>query len=86
MTERCETCRFWKHIPDKKNPFDDTGVCRRRAPEGHTVSGIGSFPVVGTHGWCGEWEAGSADWRRQFAENAREAWAATDDDTGSPLY
>ncbi len=67
MTERCETCRFWKRTEDKT--AIEEGQCRRSPPvlntaaiaeEEDRIDAATSqwpwfWPATLEHDWCGEW-------------------------------
>lgn len=48
--ERCNDCRFYKS-------YGDFGQCRRFPPVADRQSTRGVYVTVGTHDWCGEWQA-----------------------------
>lgn len=55
MSERCETCRFWR---DRNDKWADKGDCRRFPP---TLGRDGQysdheFPKTLGRNWCGEYQ------------------------------
>lgn len=61
MSESCETCRFWKEIPESRpwarSQYGEPhlGNCRKTAP---TVNK--GFPKTSPSNWCGEYAAKDA--------------------------
>lgn len=63
MTEKCETCRYWRraHRLDNSAPgFEWVGACRVRAPrlphKADEAGEMGIWPMTYVGAWCGEHE------------------------------
>lgn len=56
----CKNCSFFDPEPDEELERVTQGECRRHAPRpttGRDTERIVEWPKVGTHEWCGDFEA-----------------------------
>lgn len=56
MAEACATCRFWRRDETHRDPEEDEGTCRRRAPILDDGGGGAAWLRTWGHDWCGEFE------------------------------
>ncbi len=63
--EKCNTCRFSRHVVDSK---PDYWECRLRAPIPSPEDGSGWWPNIKPDDWCGDWRE---------TDEAAEKWEAS---------
>jgi hypothetical protein len=55
MIEKCEECKFWKHIANARRGLNK-GECKRFPPLKYFAGEGWSYPMTSNYDWCGEWK------------------------------